>query len=136
MVCKDAVLYTLALPDSPVRRRPEVKRRLKFAAVPSDTRGMERRTEIRVAMGEPVTVVILGGKEARETAHVRQVSSAGLELVSDRMIPAGSAVKIEMDNSLALGEVIYCVAEGDHSLLGVKLEHVLNGLAELRRKSM
>jgi PilZ domain len=95
---------------------------------------MEQRAEARFAIDQPVAVMILGGKEIREKARVRNVSPAGLQLISDRVIPAGSAIKIELDNALALGEVVYCVAEGDHSVLGVKLEHVLNGLAELQRK--
>lgn len=95
---------------------------------------MEQRAEVRFAIDQPVAVVVLNGEEIRETARVRNVSAAGLQLVSDRLIPAGSAIKIELDNSLALGEVMYCVNEGDHSVLGVRLEHVLNGLAELQRK--
>jgi hypothetical protein len=79
---------------------------------------MEQRTEARVATDEPVTVMVLDGNETRETAHVRKASRAGLELVSERVIPAGSAIQIEMNNSLASGEVIYCVAEGEYSLLG------------------
>lgn len=95
---------------------------------------MEQRAEVRFAIDQPVAVVVLDGKEIRETARVRNVSAAGLQLVSDCVIPAGSAIKIELDNSLALGEVMYCVSEGGHSVLGVRLEHVLNGLAELQRK--
>jgi hypothetical protein len=95
---------------------------------------MEQRVEPRFAIDQPVAVMVLGGKEVRETACVRNVSPMGLQLVSQRVIPAGSAIKIELDNALALGEVVYCVAEGDHSVIGVKLEHVLNGLAELQRK--
>jgi PilZ domain len=95
---------------------------------------MEQRLETRFAIDQPVAVMILGGKEIRETACVRNVSPAGLQLVSQRIIPAGSAIKIELNNALALGEVVYCIAEGDHSVVGVKLEHVLNGLAELHRK--
>ncbi len=97
---------------------------------------MEQRSEERFAIDPPVAVIVLDGREIRQTARVRNVSPTGLQLVSDRVIPAGAAIKIELDNSLALGEVVYCVAEGDHSVLGVKLEHVLNGLAELQKKLM
>ena len=100
----------------------------------ADKEFMEQRAEARFAIDQSVAVIVLGGKEIREKAHVRNVSPAGLQLISDRVIPAGSAIKIELDNALALGELMYCVAEGDHSVLGVKLEHVLNGLAELQRK--
>jgi len=95
---------------------------------------MEQRAEVRIAIDRPVAVVVLDGKEIRETARVRNVSPAGLQLVSDCAIPTGTAIKIELDNALALGEVIYCRSEGDHFVLGARLEHVLNGLAELQRK--
>ena len=95
---------------------------------------MEQRAEARFTIDQPVAVMVLGGKEIRETARVRNVSAAGLQLISDRVIPAGSAIRIELDNALALGEVMYCVTEGDHKVLGVKLEHVLNGLAQLQHR--
>jgi len=89
---------------------------------------------VRFAVDQPVVVVVLGGTEIRETARVRNVSDAGVQLVWSRNIPAGSPVKIELDNAMALGEVVYCLAEGDQWVFGIKLEHVLNGLAELQRK--
>jgi hypothetical protein len=95
---------------------------------------MEQRAVTRFAIDQPVAVMVLGGKEIRETALVRNVSEAGVQLVLNHSVPAGSAVKIEMDNALALGEVVYCIAEGDQWVFGIKLEHVLNGLAELQRK--
>ena len=95
---------------------------------------MEPRAEVRFAIDQRVALVILGGKEIRKTARVRNASPGGLQLMTDCSIPAGSAIEIELDNSLALGEVIYCRDEGDHSILGVRLEHVLNGLAELQRR--
>jgi len=97
---------------------------------------MEQRAETRFAIDQPVAVVLLGGQEFRETARVTNVSAAGLQLMLDRHVPAGSAIKIELDNSLALGEVVYCRTEGSHSLVGIKLEQVLNGLAELNRTLM
>jgi hypothetical protein len=95
---------------------------------------MEHRASVRFAVDQPVAVTVLGGTEIRETALVRNVSDAGVQLVCSHNIPAGSPVKIEMDNALALGEVVYCIAEGDQWVFGIKLEHVLNGLAELQRK--
>jgi hypothetical protein len=95
---------------------------------------MEQRAATRFAIDQPVAVMVLGGMEIRETAMVRNVSEAGVQLVWNHSIPAGAAVKIELDNALALGEVVYCVAEGEHWVFGIKLEHVLNGLAELQRK--
>jgi hypothetical protein len=95
---------------------------------------MEQRASVRFAIDQPVAVMVLGGTEVRETATVRNVSEAGVQLVWSHSIPAGSPVKIELDNALALGEVVYCIAEGEQWVFGIKLEHVLNGLAELQRK--
>ena len=97
---------------------------------------MEQRAEMRFAIDQPVAVVLLGGQEFRETAQVTNVSAAGLQLMLDRYVPVGSAIKIELGNALALGEVVYCRTEGSHSLVGIKLEQVLNGLAELNRTLM
>jgi hypothetical protein len=95
---------------------------------------MEQRAATRFAIDQSVDVMVLGGAEIRETALVRNVSEAGVQLVWNHSIPAGSAVKIELDNALALGGVMYCIAERDQWVFGIKLEHVLNGLAELQRK--
>jgi hypothetical protein len=97
---------------------------------------MEQRAELRFAIDQPVVVVLLGGHEFRETARVKNLSGAGLQLVLDRYVPPGSAIKIELDNVMALGEAVYCRAECNHFLAGIKLEQVLNGLAELNRKLM
>jgi hypothetical protein len=107
---------------------------LKLRPLPADKLCMEQRAAVRFAIDQPVAVWVLGGTEVRETALVRNVSEAGVQLVSSHSIPAGSAVKIELDNALALGEVAYCIAEGEQWVFGIKLEHVLNGLAELQRK--
>ncbi len=110
------------------------RRALKFPPLSADKLYMEQRASVRFAVDQPVVVVVLGGTEIRETARVRNVSDAGVQLVWSRNIPAGSPVKIELDNAMALGEVVYCLAEGDQWVFGIKLEHVLNGLAELQRK--
>ena len=43
----------------------------------------------------------------------------------------GSALKFELDDTLLLGEVIYCRDDGSSFYVGVELEHALYGLGEL-----
>ncbi len=48
-------------------------------------------------------------------------------------MPAGGAVRIDWNNSLALGEIRYCVREGTWHVLGVEMEHSLPDLTSLAR---
>ena len=48
-------------------------------------------------------------------------------------VPIGTAVKIECDDSILLGEALYCRDDGGTFFVGVELEHALYGLVELGR---
>ena len=45
----------------------------------------------------------------------------------------GAAIRIEVDDSMLLGEAIYCRRERDGHFIGVELDQVLVGLTELSR---
>ena len=67
------------------------------------------------------------------TARTRNSSGRGLALEISQPVPLHSALKIEIEDSILLGEAIYCRQEGDAYLIGVELDQVLHGLAELGR---
>ena len=46
----------------------------------------------------------------------------------DQPMPYGSLVRIEYDDDLVLGEVVYCQQEESGWLVGVRVEHTLLGL--------
>ena len=48
-------------------------------------------------------------------------------------VSVGTAVKIEADDSILLGEALYCRDDGGTFFVGVELEHALYGLVELGR---
>ena len=48
-------------------------------------------------------------------------------------VPIGTAVKIECDDCMLLGEALYCRDDGGSFFVGVELEHALYGLVELGR---
>jgi hypothetical protein len=48
-----------------------------------------------------------------------------------RPIPAGAALKIEASDAIILAEAVFCRRDQDSYFVGVALEQVLSGLAEL-----
>lgn len=68
------------------------------------------------------------------SATVTNASGRGVGLVAPQEIPPGTAIKIEMDDALILGEAVYCKNQGPSWLIGVELNQVLTGLSELGRR--
>src|SRR5581483_4187647 len=94
---------------------------------------MDQRRRPRFCTDQAVTVTALDSGEAPEQAMVRDASVAGLGLEMSRAILPGTGVKIVAEDALLLGEAIYCRKEAQHYFVGVRLEQVLCGLAELSR---
>ncbi|MGA3239493.1 MAG: PilZ domain-containing protein [Bryobacteraceae bacterium] len=94
---------------------------------------MEQRREQRVPTDQPVSLTVLGDPETRLTAVVKNASGRGLGLISPESVPSGAAVKIEVGDSIFLGEAMYCKAMEDSYYLGIELSEVLSGLAALSR---
>ena len=94
---------------------------------------MEHRREHRVPTEQPVSLTVLGDPEKRLTATVKNASGRGLGLISPESVPSGAAVKIEVGDSIFLGEAMYCKAMEDSYYLGIELSEVLSGLAALSR---
>jgi hypothetical protein len=94
---------------------------------------MERRREARIRADKPVELTVLGNEEASGPAQVIEFSGHGLQLVLHRPIPANSAVKVEGEDWLMLGEVCYCRQEGIHFVAGLKIDQTLENLDELSK---
>lgn len=95
---------------------------------------MEQRREPRFEADQWVMVTVLAAKPTRMRARVRNASGRGLGLITSAPVPAGSAIRIEIDDSLVLGEAIYCRSDQNTHFVGVELDQVLVGLTELGRK--
>ncbi len=81
-----------------------------------------------------MAVTILGPLESRHTAVVKNASGRGLALQMPAPVSPGTALKIELEDSVILGEAVYCRTDPDSHLVGVELDQVLCGLTELGRK--
>jgi PilZ domain len=96
--------------------------------------GMDQRREPRFQSDQPVVVQILTDPPTRMEARVKNASGRGLGLVTPAPIPAGSAVRLEMEDTVVLGEAIYCRDDQGLHYVGVELDQVLVGLTELGKR--
>jgi hypothetical protein len=94
---------------------------------------MEQRREHRVPIDQSVSLTVLGDRETQITATIKNASDRGLGLISPESVPPGAAVKIEIGDSIFLGEVMYCETLDSGNFLGIELTEVLSGLAALSR---
>lgn len=94
---------------------------------------MEQRREPRFQTDQPVRLRILGTSEREAEARVKNVSGRGLGLEVAEAIPAGTALKIEVADAFYLAEAVFCRRDEGSYFVGVALEQVLSGLAELGR---
>jgi hypothetical protein len=63
--------------------------------------------------------------------EIRNVSEGGTQILLDEPLPPPTLVRIEYDDNLLLGEVVYCRQEQSGWLVGVRVEHGLFGLTAL-----
>jgi hypothetical protein len=94
---------------------------------------MDLRQTPRVPTEKVVKLVVLGDPEIVAQATVRDASEKGLGLVSTKPAPVGSAVQIEFEDSIFLGESIHCKETAEGFLVGIELKEVLSGVAALAR---
>jgi hypothetical protein len=76
-------------------------------------------------------VTPLGDASLPVTAHVLSLTGHDMDLVLDRRLTAGTAVRVESRNWLMLGEVLNCVPEHSRYKARLRLAHALPGLREL-----
>jgi len=94
---------------------------------------MERRAETRIPWNCAVRLTLLSNPPEHFEATLVNVSGRGARLKMDRPLECDSAVRIDLENGLLLGEVCYCASDGDGFGIGIQLEHSLLNLAEVTR---
>jgi hypothetical protein len=94
---------------------------------------MDKRREPRFQADQRVVLTFLTEPQTRLDAVVKNASGRGLGLVTAAPAPSGAPLRIEFEDSIVLGESIYCRADRDGYFIGVELDQVLVGLTELAR---
>jgi hypothetical protein len=92
---------------------------------------MEKRSETRYTVGQPVAVTILSGQQSTHPATVVNSSSRGIALEMPVPVAYGAALKIQVDDTLLLGEAMHCSASDNRYTVGVLLEAKLSQLSRL-----
>ncbi len=66
-------------------------------------------------------------------AEIVELSAGGLKLKLVEPLSPGTLVRIEHDDKLLLGEIVFCSPFAGGWMAGTKLQHVITGLASLER---
>lgn len=95
---------------------------------------MNQRREPRFVADQSVLVTVLGDHEMQYTGRIRNASGRGLAIDLPNAVPPRTAIKIELEDSLLLGEAVFCKGGQGSYLVGVELDQVLCGLSELGKR--
>jgi hypothetical protein len=92
---------------------------------------LEQRQAHRPQFSQSAIVSALGTASQVFQGEIRNVSSGGTQLQIGQPVGPSSLLKIEYDNNLLLGEVVYCQRGEAGWIVGIRIEHVLSGLTAL-----
>ena len=98
----------------------------------------ERRLETRFPINEPVKVTLLNGSNESYWGETVDVSATGMSFYTPVRLEPGSLVKIEVDDSMVLGEVRHCrirESSREQYLVGLNIDHVLFGWRQLYERA-
>jgi len=82
-----------------------------------------------------VQVTPLAGVFMAVGGSVLSLTGRDMDLVLDQSLGAGTAVEVQAQNWLMLGEVLYCVKERSRHKTRLRLEHALPSIRELTNMS-
>lgn len=92
---------------------------------------MERRSEPRISSNQVAWLTVWCKTEVRCRATAIDLSGRGMKLTADWPFATESAVKVEIDDTLYLGEICYCKPENDGFTIGIEVDQVLTGMRDL-----
>ena len=75
----------------------------------------------------------LGEAEAPQPCAVLGLDGSMMQLKLPKQMHIGSAVKVEADDTISLGEVSYCRPDGDGYVVWVELLQAMHNVTELSR---
>lgn len=96
---------------------------------------LDQRQAQRHPRSQSANVSVLG-TAGQVPGEIRNVSKGGTQLQLGQPLRPGSLLRIEYDNYLLLGEVVYCQQEQNGWVMGIRVEHSLselNALADAMR---
>ena len=89
---------------------------------------LDKRKSPRHHLRQSAIVSILGTAAPGVSGEILKLSERGTQIRLDQPLGYASLVRIEYDDNLLLGEVVYCQQEESGWLVGVRVEHALRGV--------
>jgi hypothetical protein len=80
-----------------------------------------------------VRVTALGTYRRKMDGIAVDLSGRGLRILLPDPVDPGDALKVELADTLLLGEVCYCSPQDYGFIVGLQIDQVLSGLADLAR---
>ena len=115
------------------RRYERRQARLNLRSRSADMLFMNQRRKPRFEADQSIWITLFGEPDIRLAARIKNVSERGIGLELQGPVAIGTALKFEVDDSLILGEVIYCRQDEGSFYVGVELEQALCGLGALAK---
>ncbi len=84
-----------------------------------------RRREPRIECDQPVSLTNLEDPGVSVPGRIVNFSAAGTRMLLSCQVRPGTLVKVELEGTILLGEIIYCSPEGGEFAVGLKLEDAL-----------
>ncbi len=75
----------------------------------------------------------MSGGGRKVAAKIINLSGRGVSLAVDETIAMGEAVRIDLDDSLLLGEICYCRPESGSFVIGIEMSNVIPAMTDLRK---
>jgi hypothetical protein len=91
---------------------------------------LDQRQTQRHPLSQCATISVVGATKVLQ-GEIRNVSKGGTQLQVGQPLLSGSLLRVEYDNNLLLGEVIYCQQEQPGWIVGIRVEHSLSGINAL-----
>jgi hypothetical protein len=92
---------------------------------------VDQRLTERHKLHHQATVTVVGPSAQVLHGEIRNLSDGGTQIQLEEPLPPFTLVRVEYDDNLLLGEVVYCQAEQIGWLAGLRIEHGLFGLKAL-----
>ena len=89
--------------------------------------------EIRFQPNQPVRLSVLSGLPQTLTASIVHLNGRDARLQAPHHIPAGSAIRIDLDDSMLLGEITGCISEQDLFGIQVNITEAIPSMSDLSR---
>ena len=99
---------------------------------------MDERKDFRFETNQPVSLTILGRHSRDADTHLSactvNISGRGISLTTETSVPMGSAVRLDVNDNILLGEVCHSRQTGPAEYIcGVRLEQALTAVGDLSR---